>query len=246
MSNKPKRKPARRPVDRARAAQNPNRRVVWVALGVIALVAVIAVIVVASGGGDDDGGKDARPAKLQISPELTVDGASLPPFEAPARDEAVGMTVPTVDSVDFAGTSAQAGGVTGSPYALVFLAHWCPHCQTEVPRLVDLARGGTIAGVDVVGIPTGTTDQQPNYPPSEWLAREDWPFPVVLDTANGKAARAFGLTGYPYFVFVDAQGKVAGRASGELGSEQLVEIFEALADGKTLPITGSGASSSAR
>jgi cytochrome c biogenesis protein CcmG/thiol:disulfide interchange protein DsbE len=243
VSNKPNRKPARRPV--GRPAPSSNRWVVWAVLGVVALVAVIAVIVVASSGGDD-GGKEARPAKFQVSPELTVDGTSLPPFESSTRDPAVGMTAPTLDSVNFAGKPEQAGGATGSPYALVFLAHWCPHCQAEVPRLVELAKGGTIAGVDVIGIPTATTDQQPNYPPSEWLAGEHWQSPVLLDTANGKAGKAFGLTGFPYFVFVDAQGNVAGRASGEILPDQIEEIFSALAKGRTLPLADGGASSSAR
>jgi thiol-disulfide isomerase/thioredoxin len=246
VSNKPNRKPARRPVPRATAAQNPNRWVVWAALGVIALVAVIAVIVVASSGGGNDKAGSGPAAKFETSPELTVDGTGLPAFEAGTRDTAVGMTAPTLESVNFAGKPARAGGATGSPYALVFLAHWCPHCQAEVPVLVDLARGGQIAGVDVVGIPTGTTDQAPNYPPSEWLSREDWPFPVLLDTANRKAAAAYGLTGYPYFVFVDAQGEVAGRTSGEIEPDQLEAIFQALAKGQTLPLPGTGASSSAR
>jgi thiol-disulfide isomerase/thioredoxin len=246
MSNKPKRKPARRPVERARAAQNPNRWVVWAALGVIALVAVIAVIVVASGGGGNDKVSSGPAAEVETSPELTVDGTSLPAFQAGTRDTAVGTTAPTLASVDFAGKPATAGGATGSPYALVFLAHWCPHCQAEVPRLVDLAQRGKIAGIDVIGVPTGTTDQAPNYPPSEWLAREDWPFPVLLDTANRKAAAAYGLTGYPYFVFVDAQGKVVGRTSGEVAPDDLQAIFTALGKGQTLPIPGAGASSSTR
>jgi thiol-disulfide isomerase/thioredoxin len=244
VSNKPNRKPARRPAARARAAQHPNRWVVWAVLGAIALVAVIAIVVVASSGGDD--GKRAQPAKFETSPQLAVDGASLPDFEGGSRDRAVGMTAPSLESVDFAGRPAQAGGATGSPYALVFLAHWCPHCQAEVPVLVDLAEGGTIAGVDVIGIPTGTTDEAPNYPPSEWLAGEDWPFPVVLDTANRKAAAAYGLTGYPYFVFVDAQGTVVGRTSGEVAADDLAAIFSALAKGQPLPLPGAGASSSAR
>jgi thiol-disulfide isomerase/thioredoxin len=232
-------------VERARAAQNPNRWVVWAVLGAIALVAVIATVVVASSGGSDDG-TQAQPAKFETAPRLTVSGTSLQNFPAGTRDAAVGMTAPTIDSVDFAGKSAQAGGATGSPYALVFLAHWCPHCQAEVPRLVDLAKGGKIAGVDVIGIPTGTTDEAPNYPPSEWLAGEDWPFPVVLDTANRKAAAAYGLTGYPYFVFVDAQGKVVGRTSGEVAPDDLAAIFAALATGQALPLPGAGASSSTR
>jgi cytochrome c biogenesis protein CcmG, thiol:disulfide interchange protein DsbE len=246
VSNNPNRKPGRRPAERARAAQNPNRWVVWAALGVIALVAVIAVIVVASSGGGNDEVSTGPAAEFETAPGLTVDGTSLPAFEAGTRDTAVGMTAPTLESVDFAGKPATAGGATGSPYALVFLAHWCPHCQAEVPRLVDLAQGGRIAGVDVIGIPTGTTDQAPNYPPSEWLAREDWPFPDLLDTANRKAAAAYGLTSYPFFTFVDAQGKVVGRTSGEVASDDLEAIFSALAKGQTPPLPGAGASSGTR
>jgi thiol-disulfide isomerase/thioredoxin len=248
VSNKPNRKPgrpaARRPNEPARPATQ-SRWVLWAVLGVIALVAVIAIGAVAAGGSDDDSAK-RKPAKFETAPSLTVDGTSLPGFESSNRDSAVGMTAPTIDTVDFQGQPVQVGGATGSPYALVFLAHWCPHCQAEVPRLVELAKGEQIAGVDVIGVPTGTTDEAPNYPPSEWLAGEDWPFAVALDTAKAKAAQAYGLTGYPYFVFVDAQGKVAGRASGEIEPDQIEAIFQALAEGQTLPLSGSGASSSAR
>jgi len=241
MSNTPNRR--RRPPTGGSASS--NRWIVWGVLGVIALVAVIAVVVVAaSGGGNDQAAK--KPAKFQTAPQLTATGTSLPQFDSTTRDTAVGMTAPTLDSVNFAGQSVQVGGATGKPYALVFLAHWCPHCQAEVPRLVSLAKGAQIAGVDVVGIPTATTDQAVNYPPSAWLAREQWPFPVLLDTAKGKAGQAYGLSAFPYFVFVDAQGKVAGRTSGEMEPEQVEAIFEALAKGQPLPLPGAGASSSAR
>ena len=65
-------------------------------------------------------------------------------------------------------------------------------------------------------------------------------------TAKTKGAQAFGLSGYPYFVFVDAQGKVVGRTSGEIEPDQLEGIFQALAKGQTLPLPGAGASSSTR
>ena len=137
MSNKPNPRGNRSP-----AGQSSNRWIVWAVLGVIAVVAVIAVGVVAAGGGGDDGTRAAngKPVKFQTAPMLTVGGTSLPRFETSTRDPAVGMTAPTIDTVDFAGTPVRAGGATGSPYALAFLAHWCPHCQKEVPRLVDLAR----------------------------------------------------------------------------------------------------------
>jgi cytochrome c biogenesis protein CcmG/thiol:disulfide interchange protein DsbE len=241
VSNSPNR---RRHPSAGRPAAS-NRWVVWAVLGAIALVAVLAVVIVAAGGGGNDNGatKHSTPARFQTAPRLTVDGTSLPRFDSTTRDTAVGLVAPTLDSVDFAGNAEQAGGNTGEPYALVFLAHWCPHCQAEVPRLVSLAKGGKIAGVDVVGIPTSTTDQAPNYPPSAWLARERWPFRVLLDTAKGKAGQVYGLSAFPYFVFVDASGNVAGRTSGEMAPYQVEAIFEALAKGQPLPIPGAGASS---
>jgi cytochrome c biogenesis protein CcmG/thiol:disulfide interchange protein DsbE len=150
-----------------------------------------------------------------------------------------------VGSVDFDGRTIEVGGPTGAPYALVFLAHWCPHCQAEVPRLVDASQNGRIAGVEVIGVTTGTTDAQPNYPPSAWLAREDWPFPVLVDDGGGSAAKAYGLGGYPFMVFVDANGTVVGRHSGEMSESDLAAVFTALAAGRPLPLPGSGASSGA-
>ena len=148
-----------------------------------------------------------------------------------------------VGALQPAGKPVQFGGATGSPYALTFLAHYCPHCQNEVPRMVALGQGGQIAGVDVIGIPTGTTDEAPNYPPSAWLTREDWDFPVALDDDASTAAEAYGLPAYPYFVFVDASGEVVGRTTGEIPEKDLEAIFTALAAGKSLPLPNAGASS---
>ena len=212
----------------------------------VLLVGLIAVVVVAAGGSSDesDAGPNGQKAKTELSPEVTVIGTPLPPYTGAANDPAGGATAPTIETVDFAGKPVQFGGATGSPYAFAFLAHWCPHCQAEVPRLVDLGKGGQISGVDVIGVATGTTDQAPNYPPSAWLAGEDWNFGVALDSKARAAADAYGLTSYPYFVFVDASGKVLGRASGEITEEDLEGIFEALAAGKRLPLPNAGASSS--
>jgi cytochrome c biogenesis protein CcmG/thiol:disulfide interchange protein DsbE len=216
----------------------------WVFPAVLAgvvVVGILAVVLVAAGGDDGDapGGKEAV---TEVSAEVAVEGTTLPAYSSSGLDGAVGDPAPTIGSVNFQGGNVSAGGATGSPYALVFLAHYCPHCQTEVPRLVALARNGQIEGVDVIGVTTGTTDQAPNYPPSEWLAREDWDFPVLLDDNQGSAGEAFGLRSYPFFVFVDADGNVAGRISGEISEEDLTVIFRALANGEQLPLPGVGAS----
>ena len=126
----------------------------------------------------------------------------------------------------------------------MFVAHWCPHCQAEVPLLVALAKQGVFDGVKVSAVATGTNDAADNYPPSAWLKEVDWPFPVMADSKQGTAAQAYGLTGYPYFVLVNPDGTVAGRGSGELPEDQIKANIKALKAGKALPNSSSSKSSS--
>ena len=65
------------------------------------------------------------------------------------------------------------------------LAHWCPSCQAEVPRLVDyLDSTGMPEGVRIVALSTSIDAARPNYPPSAWLDREEWTAPTMIDDAT--------------------------------------------------------------
>jgi len=122
-------------------------------------------------------------------------------------------------------------GDDGKPKAIIFLAHWCPHCQREVPLIQAwLDRGGGPEDVDLYSVATAIDPARPNYPPGAWLEREGWSVPVLVDDAHDTAATAYGLTGYPFFVFVDARGDVVARAAGELTLPEL-EAYLALAAG---------------
>jgi hypothetical protein len=52
---------------------------------------------------------------------------------------------------------------------------------------------------------------------------------VLLDDDARSVLRAFGLTAYPYTVVVDANGQIAGRATGALPIEGVIEFTESLA-----------------
>jgi thiol-disulfide isomerase/thioredoxin len=227
-------------------ARSGNRT--WLVVLAIAIVAVIAAVVAfAAAGGDDDssGPSDAQSGSTSAreTGAVTVDGRALPRYDGPSKDDAVGDTIPTLTGESF-DRSKVTIGPTGTPQVVLFLAHWCPHCQAEVPRIADLAKDGAFDGLGVSTVATGTDPNYPNYPPSEWLARADWPFPVMADSPESTAAEAYGLSAYPFFVFVDGDGKVAGRATGEIAPDDLTRILDALRDGRPLP-TASGANSSA-
>ena len=192
---------------------------------IIAIIIGGAAIVAISSSGSESNTSSSNISEFS---DITVTGDALPGFDSASTDASIGMTAPIVSGKGFTGTEITTDGA-GTPTLLVFLAHWCQFCQREVPLLVQWEKDGlTPTGVDVIAVATGTDPANPNFPPSEWLAREEFPalWPVIADSADKKAANAFGLSGYPFFVLVDAQGKVFTRLSGEIPMDELTAIID--------------------
>lgn len=220
----------------------------WVLPGVaVVLIAAAAVAFLVGGGGpaatpstSPSGQASATPADAStIAPsqsasigaggEPTIEGATLPGFQGSDGDAAVGQAAPVVAGASFDGSTVTLGGV-GRPQIIIFVAHWCPHCQREVPLIQAwLDANGAPDGVDLRSVATGNDPSLPNYPPETWLANEQWSVPVVVDPTNSIAA-AYGLTSYPYFVFLDSKGRVAFRASGEIPIDTLQQLVDLLRD----------------
>ena len=223
----------KRAADAAAARQRRNRLALWGGLAVVVVVAII-VAVVASGGGDDSSAK----ATSFETHAVTVDGTPLPSYDSTkSPDPGIGKTIPTLEGVSVLDGKPVTVKPTGKPQMVLFVAHWCPHCQAEVPRLVDLAKQGVFDGVEVTAVATGTNSAYPNYPPSAWLEGVKWPFPVLADSPQFTAATAYGLSAYPYFVLVNPDGTVAARATGEVPIDQIKADLEALKAGTSIPLS---------
>lgn len=214
-----------RTTPRTRAASAPaagttrSRRRVLAAVASIAFVLLLVLgILLASGDGDGDGS-----AEGSFGP-VAVDGVALAPLAEP--DPAVGAIAPNVLGRTPAGEPIEFGLASAQPTLLVFLAHWCPHCQAEVPVLVRLAEQGAFDGVRLVAVLTATNPDAPNFPPEAWLEREGWPGEVLLDDEASSARAAYGEAGFPFLVAVDVDGVVVGRTEGE----QPAEVVSALVD----------------
>lgn len=199
---------------------------VVLAVGFLAVALAIAAAI--SAGGDDTASTD-DPAISQTS-DAEVTGAPLPPYTNP--DTGAGALVPSITAASFDGTP-ETIAPDGTARLYGFFAHWCPHCQDEMPVVADWLEANQLPeGVEVVAISTGTSPDADNYPPSAWFGREDWPTTVVADSAQNAIANGFGLTGYPYWVAVDGNGQVIYRVAGQIG----LDAFEAIVD--TLATTG--------
>lgn len=209
-------KPTSTAVARARKQQPP-----WLWIGVAGLVAVLLVAaIVSSGGGDEntaaEGIEETRP--------VSVTGDGLPEFAPGGADAAAGKTIPDVKGQSFDGSPVEIRN-DGRAKLIVFVAHWCPHCQKEIPLLADWLESNRLPdGVDLYTVSTGVTDERPNYPPSRWLEKEGWTAKTLADSEGQEAADAFGLSAFPYFVAVDGSGKVVARTSGEISTDQFADL----------------------
>ena len=147
---------------------------------------------------------------------VEIIGEALPP------DESVGHVAPGFKAQpNTSGEMIEIQPDDGTIRLIGFFAHWCPHCQREVPRVAQwLNENGLPNGVEVVAISTSVREGTPNYPPSEWFEAENWPTQVLVDSPEKTIAEAYGLTGFPFWVLVDGEGIVVHRSSGELTEEQ--------------------------
>jgi hypothetical protein len=100
-----------------------------------------------------------------------------------------------------------------------------------VPKVQDLVDDGRVPDdVQVVAVSTAVRPDQGNYPPSAWLAEEGWSSPVLLDDDASSAAQAYGLTGFPYGVYLDGEGRVVARTSGEIETDVIEGLLGQLSE----------------
>ena len=157
-----------------------------------------------------------------------VVGEDLEALPEGGTDPSVGLTAPTLNGYAFDGSNLSVTPGNGKPYMVVFLAHWCSHCNNEVPRLIEWKESGAVpADLQVIAVSTSVASDRPNYPPSQWVVDKAWPWPVMADSEGADAARAYGVSGFPFFTIVGADGKVKVRASGELGTDRINQIVTA-------------------
>jgi thiol-disulfide isomerase/thioredoxin len=195
---------------------------------------IAALVVTLTGGGSD---------ATELGEDVQISGSLPTPAES-GPDPGSGTPAPAISGTDLDGHLLSVVQ-DGRPHVLTVLTHWCPHCQATVPQLVRLNERNAMNGITFYGVVTAIDPEGDNYPPSDWLRGENWPFPTFLDNANYDIAKSLGVTAFPFYVFVDKDNNVVGRVAGELSDEQLTALFRAVAEGEQLPISYGGGQSPA-
>ncbi len=216
MSNRPRvqksRSGSRPSGGRSEAGSNPLLK--WLIIGVAALVVVAVGISFLAGRDAEQRAQDS--GVLQVA-DVSIEGAPLPSFDGQEPDPAMEREAPAFAATTFDGVEVSVLPGDGTAKVIGFYAHWCPHCQRELPRLADwLATNELPAGVEVIAVSTAVDPGRGNYPPSAWFEEEQWPAVAVRDSESNEIGDAYGLRGFPYTVGLDADGRVVARVSGEL------------------------------
>lgn len=212
-------------IGNAKGTAGGSKASLWIILGLVGLIVVAAVAALLLSGGDD--ADDGDGAKLETA-NVAVTGSPLAPFNKDVTDTAIDEIAPDLVGSTFDGSEVSITN-DGRPKMIAFVAHWCGYCQREVPSVQGwLDDNGAPEGVDLYAVSTGVRSDRDNYPPSKWLEREGWSVSTMADSTDSAAAAAFGLTGYPFWVAINADGTVAARLSSEQPPEVLDQLVEQL------------------
>ena len=191
-----------------------NKTVLWIIGGVVGLglIVLLALSIASETPRDDSIGFG----------EVTVEGQALPLVEnVNAGDPAIGLAAPTVSGADWNGVPHSIAA-DGRPKIVIFLAHWCPHCQAEVPEIQAwLDEGGLPDNVDMYSITVLNDPTRQPWPPQDWLESEGWTVPTIMDDTQRSAALAYGLAGTPFYMVLDGDNTNLLRLSGQAGIPRL-------------------------
>jgi len=153
----------------------------------------------------------------------------LPPFEQGQPDAALGVVLGEVTGTEYyTGEEMTFDPSDGVSRAWLIWAHWCPHCQREMPAVTDWygENADAYPNVELVSI-TSAIDPSRGNPFEPYLDELQTPFPVLVDD-DSRLADQFGLNAFPFWVFTSPDGTTVLRVAGYLEIDQVAEIFAQL------------------
>ncbi|MDX6644832.1 MAG: cytochrome c biosis protein CcmG, thiol:disulfide interchange protein DsbE [Miltoncostaeaceae bacterium] len=173
----------------------------WKLAGAVAAVAALGVVLTVGLVAARD---RTRPPPLRL--ELSSPGEPLP---------AIHGTDPVT------GRPVDLAGFRGRPLVVNLWASWCAPCREEAPaiaRFVREQRDVAVVGIDVSDTRSGAR---------RFYRRYGWQHPSISDP-NATIAADLGLQGLPTTIFLDAQGRVVGRAVRTITYDDLVSAARQL------------------
>jgi peroxiredoxin len=118
----------------------------------------------------------------------------------------------------------------GDLFVLAFWATWCQPCQQELAQLDGVLDRFAPRGLQIYAISIDGPDTQAQIAP--WVEREGYRFPVLLDRETQVLTRYNPRGDIPYWVVLDARGRVVGDHQGYMAGD--IDALAAMLD-RSLP-----------
>ena len=116
-------------------------------------------------------------------------------------------------------------------FVLAFWATWCQPCQQELSKMNTMYAGMKHRGLEVYAVSIDGPDTAAQVGP--WVQREGYTFPVLFDRETQVLTRFNPRGDLPFYVVVDASGKVLKEHQGYMTGD--MEALEAFLDGVLKP-----------
>jgi thiol-disulfide isomerase/thioredoxin len=138
-----------------------------------------------------------------------------------ATPELAGKSAPefTLQTVD--GKPYSLSALKGKPVLLDFWATWCAPCRKAAPSVEKLAQEFKDAGLVVLAVDGG----EERALVADFLKKTPMPYPAVL-SGESTVLKDYQVKGFPSFVVIDGDGKIAAYEVGFGGEEMLRDMLE--------------------
>jgi len=131
------------------------------------------------------------------------------PSNATGRVDLTGKDAPEFKAVSLDGKSYSLESLKGKPVLLDFWASWCGPCLKSMPALEKLHAEYKDQGLVILGIDVGETRDTVE----KFLQTKPNGYPVIMGSEYGIPA-AYGVTVFPTFVLIGADGRIAAHQFG--------------------------------
>ena len=142
-------------------------------------------------------------------------------------EPAYGQVAPELTGTDFDGTEVRIQP-DGRRKAVLLVASWCPHCQSQLATLSELLVQQRVPDdLDLYVVSTSYMAEAPPQP-QNWPVLDDLRRRgalILRDDGENSAATAYAVAGFPTIVYLDGADRVVARSSGELDADQLAELL---------------------
>jgi len=168
---------------------------------------------------------EQRVPKLDEVPMPEEEPAEMPEIEQPPAVDLTGKEAPDFTLNDLAGNPVTLSKLRGKPVLLDFWASWCGPCRMELPHVQEFYGEYAAKGLQIIAVSVDATVEDAKKAVEE----DKLTFPVLWADASSaemqQISNAYGISGIPRLLLIDANGIVQADLTGYHEKAQLVEAL---------------------